>query len=207
MNVSKKKRLVVFDVAGTTVQDDDVVADAFLMAFKNVNGVAPERKEVDRVMGMSKRVAICQLLNRSADDFVVDKIHDEFLKEMIKSYREKGVKEISGASETFLKLKNAGFLVALNTGFPRIVLDAVLHATQWVGNGFIDDSIASDEVSEGRPAPYMIFRLMERLRISHVSAVTKVGDTLVEAIVKNSHNGMATLNISAGLHRLVCANG
>ena len=35
----------------------------------------------------------------------------------------------------------------------------------------------------------------------------KVGDTLVEAIVKNSHNGMATLNISAGLHRLVCANG
>ncbi len=35
----------------------------------------------------------------------------------------------------------------------------------------------------------------------------KVGDTLVEAIVSNSHNGMATLNIKAGLHRLVCANG
>jgi hypothetical protein len=35
----------------------------------------------------------------------------------------------------------------------------------------------------------------------------KVGDTLIEAIVKNSHNGMATLNITAGLHRLVCANG
>jgi len=35
----------------------------------------------------------------------------------------------------------------------------------------------------------------------------KVGDTLVEAIIRNSHNGMTTLGVSAGLHRLVCSNG
>ena len=35
----------------------------------------------------------------------------------------------------------------------------------------------------------------------------KVGDTLVEAIIRNSHNGMSTLSVSAGLHRLVCENG
>jgi hypothetical protein len=35
----------------------------------------------------------------------------------------------------------------------------------------------------------------------------KVGDSLVEAIVRNSHNGMATFSVSAGLHRLVCSNG
>jgi hypothetical protein len=35
----------------------------------------------------------------------------------------------------------------------------------------------------------------------------KVGDTLVEAVIKNSHNGMATFSVSAGLHRLVCSNG
>lgn len=34
-----------------------------------------------------------------------------------------------------------------------------------------------------------------------------VGDTLVEAIIRNSHNGMATFSVSAGLHRLVCSNG
>ena len=34
-----------------------------------------------------------------------------------------------------------------------------------------------------------------------------VGDTLVEAIVRNSHNGMTTLNVGAGLFRLVCSNG
>jgi hypothetical protein len=35
----------------------------------------------------------------------------------------------------------------------------------------------------------------------------KVGDSLIEAIVRNSHNGMATFSVSAGLHRLVCSNG
>ena len=35
----------------------------------------------------------------------------------------------------------------------------------------------------------------------------KVGDTLVEAIIRNSHNGMASFRVSAGLHRLVCSNG
>ena len=35
----------------------------------------------------------------------------------------------------------------------------------------------------------------------------KVGDCLVEAIIRNSHNGIATFSVSAGLHRLVCSNG
>lgn len=35
----------------------------------------------------------------------------------------------------------------------------------------------------------------------------KVGDSLVEAIIRNSHNGMATFSVSAGLHRLICSNG
>lgn len=35
----------------------------------------------------------------------------------------------------------------------------------------------------------------------------KVGDTLVEAVIRNSHNGMSALSITSGLHRLVCSNG
>jgi hypothetical protein len=35
----------------------------------------------------------------------------------------------------------------------------------------------------------------------------KVGDCFVEAVIKNSHNGMTSLSVSSGLHRLVCSNG
>lgn len=35
----------------------------------------------------------------------------------------------------------------------------------------------------------------------------KVGDSLFQAIIKNSHNGTKALTIGAGLYRLVCSNG
>jgi len=35
----------------------------------------------------------------------------------------------------------------------------------------------------------------------------KIGDTLVEAIVRNSHNGTAAFSMGSGLFRLVCSNG
>lgn len=38
-------------------------------------------------------------------------------------------------------------------------------------------------------------------------AMPNVGDTLIEAIISNSHNGLLKLSVSAGLHRLVCSNG
>jgi hypothetical protein len=35
----------------------------------------------------------------------------------------------------------------------------------------------------------------------------QVGDSLLEAVIRNSHNGMTSFSVSAGLHRLVCSNG
>jgi hypothetical protein len=35
----------------------------------------------------------------------------------------------------------------------------------------------------------------------------KVGDSIVEAVIKNSHNGLAKFSVSSGLHRLICQNG
>jgi len=35
----------------------------------------------------------------------------------------------------------------------------------------------------------------------------KVGDTVVEAIIRNSHNGLAAFSMGAGLFRVCCSNG
>lgn len=35
----------------------------------------------------------------------------------------------------------------------------------------------------------------------------QVGDSFLEAIIHNSHNGLLKFSVSAGLHRLVCSNG
>lgn len=34
-----------------------------------------------------------------------------------------------------------------------------------------------------------------------------VGDSLIEAVIRNSHNGLSAFSVSSGLHRLVCSNG
>jgi hypothetical protein len=47
---------------------------------------------------------------------------------------------------------------------------------------------------------------LHQLRFRHQD-LPKVGDTLIEAIISNSHNGLSTLNIQTGLFRLVCSNG
>ena len=47
---------------------------------------------------------------------------------------------------------------------------------------------------------------LHQLRFRH-QELPKVGDTLIEAIISNSHNGLSTLNIQTGLFRLVCSNG
>jgi len=39
------------------------------------------------------------------------------------------------------------------------------------------------------------------------SQLPAVGDTLVEAVIRNSHNGTSGFSLGAGLYRLVCSNG
>ncbi len=51
---------------------------------------------------------------------------------------------------------------------------------QWKEKGLIDDYIASDEVEEGRPQPFMIQALMKRAGISDSKEVIKIGDTEVD---------------------------
>lgn len=38
-------------------------------------------------------------------------------------------------------------------------------------------------------------------------ALPNVGDSLIEAVIRNSHNGLTAFSVSSGLFRLVCSNG
>ena len=61
------------------------------------------------------------------------------------------------------------------------------------------------KVSEARQSGKGIHN-SHQLRMSH-GELPKVGDSLVQAIIKNSHDGSRQLTIGAGLYRLVCSNG
>jgi phosphonatase-like hydrolase len=171
-------KLAVFDVAGTTVHDPDGVGQALKAALTSA-GVPWGAEDVNRVMGIYKPVAIRMLLEQFAPEKVdqVNAIHEDFRDRMIDYYiSSPEVRPIEGALETFQALRSQGIKVALDTGFDRLVLDALLSRLSW-DQSIVDATITSDEVSQGRPYPDMVFKLMEMTGVENVADVAKIGDT------------------------------
>lgn len=175
--------LVVFDVAGTTLRDDgDLVARRMTEAIAS-SGVDVAVAEVNPVMGLLKPLAIATLLESKrgavpeADE--IAEIHERFRSAMVEHYAtEHSVASMPGAEELFEALRARGIRVALDTGFDRTILDAVIERLGWIG--MLDATIASDEVERGRPYPDMIHAVMERLGVRNAERVCKVGDSIAD---------------------------
>ena len=176
-----RPRLVVFDMAGTTIRDDDAV-NRCLRAAVAAAGVEVDRQAVNAVMGLPKPDAIHLLLERAGAAPPILRraaaVHADFVARMRAFYRtDASVAAVDGATEIFQALRRAGSRVALDTGFDRATADTVLARIGWAPGGLIDATITSDEVARGRPHPDMIHALMARLHIDRVACVAKVGDT------------------------------
>ncbi|HEX7903273.1 MAG TPA: HAD hydrolase-like protein [Chitinophagaceae bacterium] len=184
-------KMAVFDMAGTTVADDNFVAKAFQEAFRK-NKVEITIEDVNPLMGYHKPLAIQIVLERAGVDFdeqLIDQVHTDFENEMIDFYEYSSeVKPLPGTEEAFQYLKEKGVYIALNTGFSKDIADTIMTRFQWKEKGLVDDYIASDEVEEGRPASYMIHELMTRAGVDDASLVAKIGDTAVD-IQEGQHAG------------------
>lgn len=173
--------LVVFDLAGTTVKDNKDVHRCLQRAMLREN-ISISLADANQVMGIPKPHAIRILLEEKGFQNIspewINHIHENFMEEMIRFYSaDAEVGEKEGVSETFAVLKDAGVFVVVDTGFNRMITNALLSRLDWFERGLVDASITSDEVANGRPYPDMIFRAMELAGVSEAGRVAKVGDT------------------------------
>jgi phosphonatase-like hydrolase len=186
-------KLVVFDMAGTTIRDKGNVAEAFIKALAQHHITVPV-EEVNKVMGWRKKEAIKMLLKKfhTVDEALIETIHEQFTQNMIDFYKnDEDLQPLPFAEDVFTTLRNQNIKVALNTGFTRAITDVLLEKLNWQNGNVVDDVIASDEVKEGRPHPFMIQELMKRHGIEETSAVVKVGDTEVDVLEgRNSGCGL-----------------
>jgi phosphonatase-like hydrolase len=176
-------QLAVFDIAGTTVKDDDFVAKAIYSTFEK-KGIRLRNIDAGPLMGYPKPVAIQMILEHQGiepDAELVRALHGDFIDGMISFYASSpDVEPLPGAEEIFRYLKQRGAFVALNTGFSRNIAEVIVNRFAWSERGLIDAFIGSDEVAKGRPHPDMIFELKRRLNLSADAPVMKVGDTIVD---------------------------
>jgi phosphonatase-like hydrolase len=196
--------LVVFDMAGTTVDDGDAVARCFREALAHV-GVDVDSAAANSVMGMPKPEAIRILVGRSphAETLLgrVSGIHAYFVARMSHFYRtDSALREVPGTRSVFEALHRAGIKVALNSGFSRDIAAIIIERLGWAREGLIDASITSDEAERGRPHPDMIQKLMKSVGVSDPRRVMKVGDTPVDLQEGTNAGCGSVVGVTRGTH-------
>src|SRR5436305_11553403 len=122
-----KIELIVFDMAGTTVRDDDAV-NICLREAMQAAGQPVTRDDVNEVMGIAKPVAIRKLLEKRSGTQVsaarVDSIYTDFFQRMIRHYQTSAnIEPMPHAMEVFSQLKEEGVRIALDTGFSRPIVN------------------------------------------------------------------------------------
>jgi len=200
MRLVSRIKLVVFDIAGTIIEDRGEVVRAFAKALMH-NGIPFVENELKQWKGASKREVIRHFVSKvgpSEDiDRIVETSYRRFRLELEGCYTET-VTPIAGAVETFQWCKDRGILLATTTGFYCEISNLVLNQTGW--RHYFAANVSSSDVPQGRPAPFMIFRAMEACGVQNVKEVINVGDTPLD-LRSGSNAGLAgVIGVLTGAH-------
>lgn len=194
--------LVVLDMAGTTIEEHGAVYAALHDAVADQGGDVTDA-QVQDWMGTDKRVALRALAALGGagdlDDAAVERAYATFRELLAERYRQRPPAPIPGVPEALAKLRADGVRVALTTGFARDVAEPLLATLGWVvGGDLVDAVVCVDEVAAGRPAPYLIFRAMERTGVVAVDRVLAAGDTLVDLQAATNAGVLAAVGVGTG---------
>lgn len=193
--------LVVLDMAGTTVNEHGIVYRALEDAV-TATGATVDAADLQTWMGADKTEAIAALMELGgvkADADVVAAQFDHFRALLAERYAARPPVALPGVEDALRALKARGIKVGLTTGFSRDVAAPILETLGWgIGEGqLLDAVVTSDEVAAGRPAPYMIHRVMEATGVHDVRAVVAGGDTVVDLLAAH-HAGVQGLGVLTG---------
>jgi phosphonoacetaldehyde hydrolase len=182
-------KLVIFDWAGTAV-DHGCFAPvaAFVRAFA-AQGVAITTAEARAPMGLDKKDHIRALLRAPAiarrwreahgrdwTEEAVEAIFRRFMPLQMEVLDDHS-RLIPGLLTCVEELRRRGVRVGATTGYFREAAWRVQEAAR--SQGYVPEvSLCPADVPAGRPAPWMVFRIMQELDVYPPSAVVKVGDTV-----------------------------
>ncbi|MHC9088155.1 phosphonatase-like hydrolase [Tenacibaculum mesophilum] len=193
-------KMVVFDMAGTTVDEQNVVYKTLHKAL-NTHGVAVDLNTVLKIgAGKEKHQAIKDVLvefkpNKLGES---EAIFEEFKKMLDEAYENLEVKPIKGVENVLLNLRQKGIIVVLNTGYNRQVAEKLLEKLAWDKNIHYDMLLTASDVENGRPHPEMIQKAMETFNITDASFVLKAGDSAIDIEEGKNANCGVTIGVLSG---------
>jgi phosphonatase-like hydrolase len=194
-------RLVVLDVGGTIIEDRGDVPETLRSAMAKQR-ITATPAEISEWRGASKREIIRHFVERQAPagadrEKLVTAIYQDFSARLSEIYRT--VPPIAGAEDAIRSLRQSGYLVATTTGFDREIAIPIFQRLGW--EKYFVASICSDDVAQGRPAPFMLFHAMESARVNNVAEVMAVGDTPLDLQAGTNGGLRAVVGVLSGASR------
>lgn len=157
-------QLVIFDMAGTAVNEDNTVYKTVRKAIQNAGHQVNLTDVLTHGAGKEKRVAIADVLTAksiAASEEQIDAIHTDFRQMLDQAYRNADIKLFDSVVKVLPMLKTMGIKAAFNTGYKRVMAEFLLDKIGVTVGEDIDMLAASDDVEHGRPHPDMIDLICE----------------------------------------------
>ncbi len=187
---------VVFDMAGTTINEDNLVYKTLQLALNHFNIPVDLNHVLLYGAGKEKFQAIKDIISNShytLDELVQLEVFNYFLVALDKAYSNFKVTPMPGAEEVFFSLKAAGIKVVLNTGYNRATAESLLNQLGWKVGSQIDLLVTASDVLHNRPMPDMILFAKEKFNIIDTKHIIKIGDSCVD--IEEGRNANCLLNI------------
>jgi phosphonatase-like hydrolase len=173
--------MVVFDMAGTTVDENNVVYKTLHAAIVNAGIPVSLDDVLLHGAGKEKLQAIKDVLaSQHHETTHAQEIYNYFIVALENAYQNLEVTPCSNAETVFALLKKQEIKVVLNTGYNRATATGLLSKLSWIEGEDIDLLVTASDVSNNRPAPDMIDYAIKHFAITDPTTVVKVGDSAID---------------------------
>src|SRR5690606_6001891 len=173
-------KMVVCDMAGTTVDEDNLVYKTLQKAINQQGYDVTLEQVLAEGAGKEKKQAIESVLSTFREkphDTIIESIFQDFLDLLDKTYQTAAITAQDNALDFFRALQQRNIRVVLNTGYNKHTAETLLDRLGWQVGKDIDALVTADDVSRNRPHPDMIQFAMNKLGITAGHEVVKVGDS------------------------------
>lgn len=204
--------MVVFDMAGTTVDEGNVVYHTLHKAIEKFCPTISFEEVLLWGAGKEKLQAIRETLigtNNEISEEHIQLIFQDFLQLLDMAYQNLLVIPTKNSEQLFKDLKALNIHVVLNTGYNRATATSLINKLNWKEGIHYDLLVTASDVKNTRPAPDMILYAMQQLNIQDANRVIKVGDSTIDIEEGINAGCKYNIGVTTGAHskgQLLTAN-
>jgi hypothetical protein len=193
--------MIVFDMAGTTIDEDNIVYKTLHKSINEYNVDVDLSAVLEIGAGQEKLTAIKDIVSKygtQEDLLKANDMYHYFINHLQTAYEEFDIKAMQNAASVLMNIRSKGILVVLNTGYDRATAQFILNKIKWTQLNEYDLLVTATDVEKNRPAPDMIHYAMKLFSIKDPKEVVKIGDSKIDIEEGQNAHCLYSIGITTG---------